>query len=74
MAAMAPRVQTSKPHLQVVEEHDPKEIVAVVLADGSVRDLRCDQVRRSHREWTNGSLFGPDWVLWWQRRRFETAH
>jgi hypothetical protein len=50
-------------------ESDPKEIVAVVLADGSVRDLRAEPDARSDRKrYATGSISGPDWILWWDRR------
>ena len=53
------------------EETDPKEIVAVVLADGSVRDLRGSQGSNGDgRPHASGALAGPDWILWWERRSF----
>ncbi len=53
------------------KKEDPKEIVAVVLADGSVRELRGPGApdANGHRL-AAGSLSGPDWILWWQRRSF----
>src|SRR5438309_2848519 len=54
----------------VVEARDPKEVVAVVLADGSVRDLREGSDRSSDGDWSTGSVTGPDWILWWERRSF----
>jgi hypothetical protein len=53
-------------------EHDPrptKEVVAVVLADGTVRRLD-EPPRTKDREWSSGQITGADWVLWWQRRAF----
>ena len=53
------------------ERPDPKDIVAVVLADGSVRELRPskDPVT-SERPYATGSLSGPHWILWWERRTY----
>ena len=54
----------------LVPVRDPKEVVAVVLSDGTVRDLRdgCGDEKRSR--YAVGSITGPDWILWWDRRSF----
>ena len=66
MAALAEVIQhpASAPH------DEPREIVAVILEDGTVRDLRsdCDSGRR--RRISLGQLSGSDWILWWERRAF----
>ena len=49
---------------------DPREIVAVVLADGTVRELREEARSDSMSRYTVGSISGSDWVLWWDRRSF----
>ena len=50
---------------------DPKEIVAVVLEDGSVRELRPNRkADDAGRRITNGTVSGRDWILWWTRRTF----
>ena len=54
----------------VPTEPDSKEVVAVVLADGSVRDLRGGSAAVPARRIVMGSISGPDWVLWWSRRSF----
>ena len=47
-----------------------EEIVAVVLADGSVRRLSDRaEPKGATRRWGSGSLAGRDWVIWWERRR-----
>jgi hypothetical protein len=52
-------------------EEDPKEVVAVVLADGSVRELRRENDASGHRRRiANGTVAGSDWTLWWQRRSY----
>jgi hypothetical protein len=46
-----------------------RRIVAVVLADGSMRELEpSERPSRSRKRWSTGSLSGRDWVMWWQRR------
>ena len=69
MAAVA-QVLRHPARPQAVEARDPKEVVAVVLADGSVRDLRDGSDRSSDGDWRAGSVTGPDWILWWERRSF----
>src|SRR5436309_1589875 len=67
MAVTAERVMTRPLHLKVVEDRDPREIVAVILADGTIRDLR-SPTSGDRDGWTTGSLSSPDWILWWDRR------
>ena len=51
-----------------------EEIVAVVLADGSVRRLGDrPEPKAAGRRWSSGSLAGRDWVIWWERRRMGTV-
>jgi hypothetical protein len=51
-----------------------EEIVAVVLADGSVRRLRdLREPTAAGRRWCSGSLAGRDWIIWWERRRMGTV-
>jgi hypothetical protein len=52
----------------LVEEGRP--VVAVILEDGSVRTAKG---RWSGGDWSNGSVSGPGWVLWWDRRAFPKA-
>ncbi len=46
-----------------------KTVVAVVLADGTVRRLDGSRADEDNG-WSNGQITGDDWVLWWQRRSF----
>lgn len=46
-----------------------KAVVAVVLADGTVRRLNGSDPN-AEADWTSGQITGDDWVLWWQRRSF----
>jgi hypothetical protein len=44
--------------------------VAVILADGSVRDLAGAEAPDTDRGWALGSVAGNGWILWWERRSF----
>jgi len=44
------------------------EIVAVVLKDGSVRDLRDGEIDRPDETFEAGQVNGAGWTLWWERR------
>jgi hypothetical protein len=76
MAARAADVHELRtyPARRPSSERDPKEIVAVVLADGSVRDLGADaSTSRDGTRFASGRVSGKDWVLWWERRAFDPA-
>ncbi len=51
------------------EVRDPREIVAVVLADGTVDGMRSERGTRTGQI-SSGTVSGPDWILWWERRSF----
>ncbi len=58
-----------------LERHVPigagPEVVAVVLADGTVQTLVGEESRdRGHRKWESGTISGSGWMLWWERRSF----
>jgi hypothetical protein len=61
--------------LVMAARKQPSGVVAVILADGSVQEVgsarSAPPARRTRTE--VGSLSSPDWVLWWQRRRFGKA-
>lgn len=51
--------------------HTPagKRVVAVILGDGTVREVgRGVASRPDTPAWSAGSIVGPDWTLWWERR------
>jgi hypothetical protein len=67
--------EARRPRLRVVaggrREPDPA-VVAVVLRDGTVRDVRAGtQDGGGGRDWASGSLAGDRWILWWERRSFD---
>ena len=68
MAALAEVI--THPAAERAEMQDPKEIVAVVLADGSVRTLRSQSRELSTGLTSSGTVSGDDWILWWERRSF----
>ncbi len=45
-----------------------QEIVAVVLSDGSVRDLREGTDNGNAEVFATGQLHGEGWTMWWDRR------
>jgi hypothetical protein len=47
------------------------EVVAVVLADGTIRRLGERPDGDGDRSFTVGQLSGDGWILWWQRRGFD---
>ena len=44
------------------------EIVAVVLSDGSIRNLSDGELRRPEEDFDAGQVSGDGWTLWWERR------
>ncbi len=45
-----------------------QEIVAVVLSDGSVRDVRAGNDDARAEVYATGQLHGEGWTMWWDRR------
>ncbi|MGH2686499.1 MAG: hypothetical protein ACRDJP_13630 [Actinomycetota bacterium] len=45
-----------------------QEIVAVVLSDGSIRDLREGGEDEPAEPYATGQLHGEGWTMWWDRR------
>jgi hypothetical protein len=71
MAAVAEQLhRTRRRRIGVAPKQD--EVVAVVLSDGTVRDLRGGKNRKRNGEFLNGTISGPDWTLWWERRSFRS--
>ena len=48
-----------------------QEIVAVVLSDGTVRDLRQGSDEHGAEPYSTGQLNGEGWTMWWDRRSWE---
>lgn len=64
----AARIIQMERHRKDRREDDAAEIVAVVLADGSVRNLRDGQIDRPDEDFEAGQVAGDGWTLWWERR------
>lgn len=63
----------SGPHLTLVppvEERPRPHAIAVILTDGSVRNLGGARVEPAPPGWASGSVAGDGWILWWERRSF----
>jgi hypothetical protein len=63
---------------------DGLRVVAVILENGSVRtsngsvQMANGSVQTANGpsaggEWSSGTVSGPDWTLWWNRRAFHAA-
>ena len=73
------RMPVEGPHLRPIDgdgdgkDLAPSRVVAVVLSDGSVRELGAGwgEPGPDERSWSSGSVAGAGWVLWWERRSFE---
>jgi len=55
-------------------EANSSEVVAVILADGTVAETSARAREVVPLRWpsrlASGSISGSDWVLWWERRSF----
>ena len=48
---------------------DPrKQVVGVILSDGTVYGVPGTPDDPPGRPWSQGSFSGPGWTLWWERR------
>ena len=47
---------------------DSAEIVAVVLSDGSIRNLSDGEIQRPDQDFGTGQVSGEGWTMWWERR------
>jgi hypothetical protein len=63
---------TERPALRLIPPPaDDPPAVAVILADGSVRELaRSGGEPAPGPTWASGSVAGDGWILWWERRAF----
>ncbi len=73
----ASRSSTGRPPLRLVPPREPADdlhspILAVILADGSIREVtgRPAARREPISSWASGSVAGEGWILWWERRSF----
>lgn len=48
-----------------------RQVIAVVLDDGTVRSMTDGEPRPDGAEYAAGQVSGGGWTLWWQRRDWE---
>ena len=46
------------------------EVVAEILSDGTVRPVATPNGQAASKAWSEGSISGRSWILWWTRRSF----
>jgi hypothetical protein len=49
------------------------EVVAEILSDGTVRPVTAPNGQATSKGWSEGSISGRSWILWWTRRSFSQA-
>ncbi|HEX2069803.1 MAG TPA: hypothetical protein VHH54_06325 [Actinomycetota bacterium] len=49
------------------------EVVAEILSDGTVRPVASPNGHGASKPWSEGSISGRSWILWWNRRSFSQA-
>jgi hypothetical protein len=50
-----------------------REVVAEILSDGTVRPVATTNGQATSKPWSEGSISGRSWILWWNRRSFSQA-
>jgi hypothetical protein len=68
MAALA-EVIPHRTRLSLERCVTPRRSLAVVLADGTLKDLRPERETKKGQI-ASGTVSGRDWILWWERRSF----
>jgi hypothetical protein len=69
--ALAERAPEEPPEVPITPLHPvSSEVVAEVLADGSIREVG-ERARRPTRDYETGQIAGDGWILWWERRRLD---
>jgi hypothetical protein len=48
-------------------------VVAEILSDGTVRPVAGSNGQASSKAWSEGSISGRSWILWWTKRSFSQA-
>ena len=71
--------EPSRPALHSVPAQEPNttsegtDVVAEILSDGTVRPVASANGHGGPKTWTEGSISGRSWILWWTRRSFSQA-
>ena len=68
-----PRALRSVPLANPNTAPDRSEVVAEILSDGTVRPLANPNGQPGPKAWSEGSISGRSWILWWTRRSFSQA-
>ncbi len=55
------------------DSHRQNEVVAEILSDGTVRPVASPNGHGASKPWSEGSISGRSWILWWNRRSFSQA-
>jgi hypothetical protein len=69
-----PQETTERPALRVIDggeappAPDPRQVVAEVLSDGSVRLVAGPQDANGDHGYATGQVTGDGWTVWWDRR------
>ena len=50
------------------EATQARQVVAVVLSDGTVRELSGGEIQAASDDFAKGQVSGEGWTLWWERR------
>jgi hypothetical protein len=48
-------------------------VVAEILSDGTIRPVAGSNGQASSKAWSEGSISGRSWILWWTKRSFSQA-
>ena len=65
-------VAAPQPDPSPADSGEDRDVIAVVLADGTIRQVSDPAAsERHHPRWRSGRLCGPGWVLWWELRSWE---
>ena len=59
------------PESDVASDH--AEVLAEILSDGTVRPVASANGHAAPTTWSEGSISGRSWILWWTRRSFSQA-
>jgi hypothetical protein len=71
MQTTSPHPPSSPPRAGLRSAPRDQSVVAVVLEDGTIRPVSSrhrSHTREGTHGWSNGSISGPGWILWWERR------
>ncbi|MDP8956801.1 MAG: hypothetical protein M3N24_07575 [Actinomycetota bacterium] len=65
----SPRALRSVP-AQEPDASRATDVVAEILSDGTVRPVVNPNGESAPKGWSEGSISGRSWILWWTRRSF----